>query len=368
MRAELAMIEILYKGHVAPLTHLDFARDGQPGKFDGGVYYYNGQICEAGRQIKGSYWNDPASYLESVPAEKLLGNHIFGGMLQNEHFGHFVAESLTRLWATRQLHKSFDSVVFYLRVPSQPIAKFALDMLASIIPGVKITVVSRPTEYETLAVPKQLGDDQQGFIYGHPANRRLFAHLYETPKGGPKKIYVSRSHLKSNEGGVLLESVIEDNLKAEGYEIVHPQEFPFAEQIKLYRTAEDLIFSEGSALHLYAIFARPEQRSFVIWRRKKHGTFDWQLKSFGAQSTQGVPCIQTLWTPEMEPTVTVRGRAVLDFVSLRNQLQAAGFIRGAEWRVPTKSEFESELGRAGALMKTGFVKCPHELIGPNLLV
>jgi hypothetical protein len=367
MRAEPAMIEILYKGHVAPLTRLDFARDEQPGKFDGGVYYYDGKICEAGRQTKGSYRNDPALYPESAPAEKISGNHIFGGMLQNEHFGHFISESLTRLWATQQLHKSFDSVVFYLRVPSQPIAKFALDMLASIIPGVKITVASRLTEYEILAVPKQLGDDRQGFIYGHPANRRLFAHLYDTPDGGPKKVYVSRSRLK-NEGGVLLESVIEENLRVEGYEIVHPQELSFAEQIKLYQTAENLIFSEGSALHLYAIFARPEQRSFVIWRRKKHGTFDWQLKSFGAQPTQGIPCIRTLWIPEREPTVTVRGRAVLDFVSLRNQLQTAGFIRGTEWRIPITSEFESELSRARALMKTEFMKCQHELIGPNLLV
>lgn len=365
MSVEPVSITFLYGGRVAPLTQLEVARPEQPGRFDGGVYDRNGRVCEAGLQIKSAYQNEPAPCPAGAPVQAIAGRHIFGGMLQNEHFGHFMAESLTRLWATRPL-SGFDSVVFYLRNPQQPIAGFAQEMLTLLVPEVHLTVVSALTAFDLLAVPTQIGARYGGFIYGHPAIREVVDGLPTADPSGPKKVYVSRSRLNAREGGLLLESVIEESLQAEGYAIAHPQEMSIRDQITLYRAADRIIFADGSALHLYALVARPDQQAFVIWRRKKNAGFDWQIQSFGGKPTAGIPCIRTLWVPEPDPTATVQAQAALDFTALRDQLTSSGFISGQTWKVPAPIEFEEGLERVRARMRTGFVPYPLELIGPNL--
>jgi hypothetical protein len=56
--------------------------------------------------------------------------------------------------------------------------------------------------------------------------------------------------------------------EAHGYTIIRPETMSLSRQIIAYNAVEELVFAEGSALHLYAPVARPDQRVFVIWRRK----------------------------------------------------------------------------------------------------
>jgi hypothetical protein len=323
-------IEMLRDGRVAPLTFLDLAGKGRKGTFDGGAYYRDGEICPRGLQWKGSYENRPAKLEKDASCDRVEGTHLFCGMLQNGHFGHCMAESLSRLWAVRHLHRSFDSLVFYLRTPGRPIARFACEILDLVAPKTQVRIVAVPTEFEMLAVPDQLAMPKNGFIYGHQSNRDLFSPLRSPGGDGPRRVYVSRSRLKPQEGGVLLEAIIEDNLRREGYVVVHPQELSIKEQLAVYSSAEDLIFAEGSALHLYAFVARPDQRVFVIWRRKMSRTFDWQLRTFGGPPAQGTPCIEKLYVPDTDFAAIVRARALLDFGALKSQLsKGLGFPPGS---------------------------------------
>lgn len=326
--------EFLYNAVVAPLSRLDMFANGQPGRFDGGVYRENGDVCPGGEQIKAGYNNVPQPYADLATPEVVGGRHIFGGMLQNEHFGHFMMESLCRLWVVNFLDSSFTSMSFYLRRADAPIAGFVTEILRLIRPELHIHVVTAPTRFEILAVPQQLGHPDVGIIHGHPANRNIFAPLRGLEGAGARRVYVSRSRLNPRDGGFMLETAIEDNLRAEGYEILHPQELSVKEQVIAYNAADRLIFAEGSALHLYALVAKPTQKVFMIWRRRINDFFGWQIGTFGGPAVQGTPCLSELWIPQIDGGGTVRGRALLDFAQLKAQLVDADFIDGAAWKSP----------------------------------
>jgi hypothetical protein len=367
MAKKPATIEFLRNGLVAPLTKLSPASSGKPGTFDGGVYYDDGSICQAGIQVKGAYTNQPLPYSSEATPKFIAGYHIFGGMLQNAHFGHFIAESLTRVWATRHLNPTYKSIVFYLRAKEYGIKSFVTDAFDTILPGISIIFADVLTSFENLAVPSQLGDDVQGFIYGYPENIALLEPLRVGSRSGARRIYVSRSRLKGHEGGILLESLIEKNLAKEGYEIIYPETMSISEQFAAYRSADDLIFAEGSAAHLYAMAARPGQRSFMIWRRRHHGSFEMQIKSFSGETLLGLPSVRELWVPETQPHETVSGQAVLDFAALRDQLLSFGFISDASWELPTATDFAVDLKRNETAAKRRMVRYPQGLLGRTLL-
>lgn len=336
----MPIIEILHGGYMAPLTKLDFASTSTAGRFDGGAYYPDRTVCNTSRQIKDSYINVPKPFTKDDPFKELSGKHVFGGLLQNEHFGHFCAESLSRVWALSKLSPSFNSIIFYLRVPTQPIRNFVFDFFRALDPDLKISFVSDFTRIEELAIPEQLGHSINGFIYGHPAVREGFKNLRTFKRGGINKVYVSRTGLKNNEGGVLLERVIEANLEDEGYLIIHPEKLSIREQLEIYNSADKLIFSDGSALHLYAFVARPEQKAFTIWRRKRNETFAWQVRSFGGPELTGTASVRKLYVPQGDGITSSRAQALIDFIHLRDQLKELGYIIGSSWDIPTEEEFE----------------------------
>jgi hypothetical protein len=333
-------IEILLDGRVAPATRWEPAQPGLTEQFDGGVYYANGKVCELGR-IKKPWSVQKSADLAGELFSTVPGQHVFGGMLQNEHFGHFIAENLARLWALDHLSSLYRSVVFYLRRPEAPVAKFVLDMLWIVNPDVQVQIVKTPTQFEMLAVPQDLTKD--GYTVGHPLLATIQEKLKVKDGEGAKKIYVSRSRLPRYEGGILGDRLIDAYMEEAGYTVIFPEMMPIRAQLTAYAAADKLVFAEGSALHLYALVADPKQEVFVIWRRRKYTVFDWQIQTFGGRALRGEPCIEKLWVPESEVPDAAHGKAKVSFTELSNQLREYGFIDSAPWNEPLTATIEEEL-------------------------
>lgn len=356
MTEAASSIEILRDGIVAPLTKLDLVKAGTAGTFDGAVFHSDLTVCSRSLTIKNSYKNVPGKI--AGPSSKQFGKFIFGGMLQNTHFGHFAAESLGRIWAMRDLSAEFDAVVFFARIPGKPIPGYAMSLLKLIDPTRDFILVTEPTQFEVLAVPDQLVHERLGFVRGHPAVIEMCAPLTRIGEKGKRKLYVSRSKLKPYEGGFLLEDIIEKNLIREGYEIIHPQNMTIEEQLAAYNSAESLIFAEGSSLHLYTLVARSDQNAFVVWRRKMANTFQWQLSSFGGPRLVGTPAIRKMQIPDIDYGATVRAKAEIDFLLLKEQLIAGGFISGESWETPDDGDVLQDLSRFQAVVKAKYIEHP----------
>lgn len=332
--------EFLDSALVTPMT--SWKPTKSTAQFDGGVFYNNGKPCVRSQHIKMG-----AENLSIHPGEGdypiLNGTYVFGGLLKNEHFGHFLAESLARLWILASLGSKEKHVLYYPRFRDDRVPKFATDLLTLIDPDATMTVMTHPCVVERLIVPDQIAHPRIGFVSGHPEMRRVLKPLHQIRGNGPKKIYVSRSKLKK-EGGLILEELLEINLERAGYTVVHPQEMSIEEQIRTYNDADFLIFAEGSALHLYALVCRPDQNVFIVRRRHNVIVFDWQIASFGSQIRKSTSCIKQMWLPSGSDAVT-HAQAELDFSALRDALELEGMVSGKDWDVPTQAAVSEAIER-----------------------
>lgn len=339
-------ISFLHDCCVHPLTKFEQSHTlSQRGRFDGGVYDSSGVFCEESRQVKIRHDHTPAVLTSPDSSTELRGSHIYGGLLQNTHFGHFVAESLTRLWAYRCLSSGYSSFIFLKRIQSKPIPGYAEQLLSLLCPGLHFIGVDQTIAVEDLAVPEPLCGRTNGFLIGHPLVRQLLSHL-QIPLDG-SKVYVSRSRLSASSGGFVCESYLEDCLRDEGYTIFHPQEHSLQEQLNVYSAASALIFADGSTLHLYSLVCRPDQQVFVVWRRSVIHGFGWQINSFGGPPLLGRPAVHKLWVPRDDPRKTARARAQLDFPAIHEQLCSAGMIQGPTWASPSQDTVDKEISSLG---------------------
>ena len=335
--------EELRGGVVAPLTFLDAGRDGAPGVFDGGAYFADGTVCTRSLQRKAGLINQPRPLISLAKVRRVAGRHLYAGMLKNEHFGHFIAESLSRLWALGQAPQhEFKSIVFYARLHREPVPRWAPEFISLLAPDVPLQIVSDVTVFESLMVPDQAAHPNNGFIYGHPAVRELFARLRNIKGKRFRKLYVSRSNLLHS-AGILGEKTLERMLAQAGFHVIHPEEHSIAEQIALYNGAQALIFAEGAALHLFALTCRPDQKVYIIQRRKNASIFDWQLRSFGLVPIIGPEPPSMYFIPEGQGDSTLLARSRINFAKLREQLVALDLIPGTEWDVPDDRQIREEV-------------------------
>ncbi|MFC3612453.1 glycosyltransferase 61 family protein [Lutimaribacter marinistellae] len=347
-----ANIEILGDAIVIPSSHYTPPRPKPEGGgvvsgvFGGGAYRSSGAWFARGESVFNSHVNQPPQEIDPAVAETTMkGRYLYLGLLQNAHFGHFISENISRLWGA-DLLSELDGVIYYALFPDQPVHASVLNVLQFLLPGIPLIRVDRPTRFENLFVPASFRFPA-GFVAGHPLMRdfaaRRVARARDGRPAGPKKVFVSRAALAREGARFVLETEIDRNMRAQGYTVLHPEKHGPAEQLRHYADAEKLVFSEGSALHLYALGARPGQEVFIIWRRKTvFPVFERQITSFGGPVPVGDNHVMETLFHRKFPGANARAQCLLDFAGLGRDLASRGFI-GDGWTVPPVDALLREL-------------------------
>jgi hypothetical protein len=192
-------------------------------------------------------------------ADRLEGEYLFGGYLFR-HYGHFLIETLSRLYAIKQCAAApivFSSThrdimpwqrdAFKLLGLRNPILKLTrpaiVDRLMLAAPGFALPDIATPEQIEALgALP--------------------------APPLVDKKIWLSRSsHIG---GGLLNERELEPHLRDMGWEIVHPQYLPIRKQAALIASSARVAGLDGSAFHT-ALLSREIRGRFTIFFLRNTG-------------------------------------------------------------------------------------------------
>ncbi len=318
-----------------------------------GVLHSDGRYCpEAALWRK---WR-PLTTEPAMPdgtIEPLQGKWLWGGVLW-QHFGHFLAESTTRLWALDQAGDA-DGILF---IPKRPVvgdqvAGFQSAFLAQMGSDLPVRVATAPMRVEHLIVPGQgfgLGEIVRGTdAYRAAVHKRFGATI---PAEGGEKLYVSRSELGVGRGGLIGETRLEEYLAAEGYEIFHPQKHPMEVQVARYKAAKYVIGAEGSALHMFAMVARPDQKVAVVLRRKSSASnfIEQHIHSFGGREPLAVEALRRIWMPEGTKAKRM-GLGELDFPQVENLLATEGFVSGqAGWQDMSDDEVRKLMGKRAKTM------------------
>lgn len=293
---------------------------------------------------------------EPVYVKDLRGSYLFGGMFFH-HFGHFITETIGRLWANNSL---FDGILMTPKHANLTHFKRGQRELLQMLGADTLPIlISEPTLVERLTVPGQAFG--LGSISAATPEFKKFIKeaLRKTPASGPEKIYISRTQYAA-QGGILAEAALEKNLVLSGYEPVYPEKLSWKDQIALYRGAKKIISVDSSALHMVAMAAEPDTDVAVIVRRNN---FEWdcmrrQLVSF----IEKPPIIVN----ELIAEYVVSGKksnhhswGVIDFPAVRKRLIENQLITDlAEWILPSDDFMRSEVREAQRRDKRLLVRSP----------
>lgn len=204
----------------------------------------------------------PGAFLFEPPeyVEKRRGLHyLLGGA--HDHFGHFLLESLARLWPLPELLKFNPTFVVYQR----RLAPWQLELLQPLgIRPERILCLQAPMRFEHLLVPSlafhlhRWTSREQDTVW-----ERLGDHFEgRTPHPAGERVYLSRSRFTKRRS-LVNEKDVEELFRSHGFSIVYPETLPLSEQIALARSAQVLAGPAGSATYLGA-FQRRGSKKFII--------------------------------------------------------------------------------------------------------
>ncbi|QYZ70167.1 glycosyltransferase family 61 protein [Neotabrizicola shimadae] len=331
-----------------------------------GVLTPDGRLVEEGITWRGQ---TPVTIAPAMPPGELAdlkGTWMFLGPLFG-HFGHFLVESICRIWAFGPLKDKIDGVIYVPKFQNRPdhVANVYRPFLQALGVTAPMVNLEDPTRVERLYVPAQ-GFGMFQMIEGAPEYRdfvRAHAGKGIEPKGA-EKIYISRSALPAIRGSVLGEKRLEALLEAEGYEVFHPQKHPHDAQIAAYRAARQIVGVDCSPLHLLALVGDKEQKTGIVARRD--GDLDQyfarQIRAFQGAEAWPMNFLIRNWieADATRPSRTSWGE--VDFTALHGALLKAGLIANPEpWPRLTEAEIAEEVARIGAGAQTTFK--PYE--GPK---
>lgn len=306
-----------------------FAMGGDGGS---GVLRVDGSFCTPSRGQLGPrrFTPEPTAEQMAQPRKTLAGRHLYGGWLR-PHFGHFLLETTSRLWALDQLDRKVDSVVF---VPfrgkggrrARDRYRAFIDLLMD---GVPASIINKPYTVEELIVPDP-GFGHGPRMLGSPAFRDFIRTRIESriPPEGPDKIYISRTRLLDKRGGVFGEERIEALMAENGFEIYHPQQHTIHEQLAVYRAARQVVSLDGSALHLVAFAAQPGVKVGIVMRRHAPlvAGLGRHLEAFADADVHLIDGLRGSWVDKGARRVDFRSIGEVDLPKVRDLLASAGFV------------------------------------------
>ncbi|WP_434287171.1 glycosyltransferase family 61 protein [Celeribacter sp. SCSIO 80788] len=335
-------------------THLTEARIVPPlreGAFRhmAGVFDKTGAFCAAANIKRGEDYLLGTKNLRETPDKRLPGRHLYGGQM-NHHFGHFLCETLSRLWALDHLDAAVDSILFLSRRPNAPqeLQAFQTAMFDALNLSVPIRIVSEPLIVDELIVPTQgFGIDELG--EGAPEFRDYIHRnfLPEVAPEGPENLYISRQGLSLRAGAALGEDALSENLRNAGYEEFFPEKHDIATQVARYKAAKNIVSIEGSALHLYGFVGHKAQSAAVIVRRSDMLAANMiaaQLRSFCEITPQVLNAVTREWDITEGPVRSSKSISLLDIPQLGRALAQAGMVEDRPWPA-AKGNFDRRIER-----------------------
>ena len=323
-----------------------------------GVLRPDGTVVEQSITWRGA---NRVTVTPDMPSEvaDLPGTWAFMGPLFG-HFGHFLVESIARIWALDHIKERLDGVVFVPKFQNRP--EHVMSVYRPFLEALGVRVEARnledPTRVERLWVPQQ-GFGMFQMIEGAPEFRdfiRAHAGVNIAPEG-PDRIYISRSALPAVRGSILGEAELERRLQAEGYVPFHPQKHSHAAQIAAYKAATHVIAVDCSPLHLLALVGNAGQKVGVIARRQGRldEIFARQIRAFQGAEAHAFDHLGTNWIEEHANRPSRTSWGEVDFAALGRSLTEAGLIRGgADWGPLDPALRDADLARIAAATGTTF--------------
>lgn len=194
--------------------------------------------------------------------------YIYGGEL-NPHFGHFIVNTLPRLWqSARMLDRSAKILFHGVGQPCNWLDRpFIRDIFNALSIGPEnMRIFSAPTLLPDVVIPHASLQEQH---FAHRILGSLGAKIGSALLGAEpvlantRPVYLSKTALPAGVGRVTNEGVVEDILRQRGIDVVHPETLTMREQVRLFAERTCILGIVGSAFHT-GLFHPPQGRVICI--------------------------------------------------------------------------------------------------------
>lgn len=239
--------------------------------------------CNERRRIpqKSSYFQNDTISTKSVfeKSPLLKGTYIYLGFITH-HFGHFLIESLSRVWYQINNTPNIKGVVFHCKQGLEFVSenKAYVSLLTSFIEKDKIFIFDTPKRIENIIVPEP-GIVINSHLYQHhnsaleKIGENILKHEYQNANKNLTPLYISKSQLKGGFQRVKNEIILEKILEKEGFDIVHPEKFSIKAQLKLFNERKYIASSIGSALHSFMFLKGNKRMTVYSLSRQINSTY-----------------------------------------------------------------------------------------------
>lgn len=252
----------LNDGLVAPLRYLpDQNRAPTALRAESGVYSKDGEFVALSRLVRnGNRLTFPAQFEAETTEQR---NAVYCGRWF-DHFGHFILESLARLWCS----DDYPDHVLCWSVPEGETARpkqWQLDLVKFLCGERELMFINEPTRFLQVVVPKAGFEIPGRFSTEHVRFLRSHGRPYAPM---PKTfLWLSRSKVEPAYG-LLNSDVLELHLAATGWQIIYPELLSVEEQVNLLAGAERIAGEEGSALHMLMLVQNPQDLQVDLFPRR----------------------------------------------------------------------------------------------------
>jgi capsular polysaccharide biosynthesis protein len=200
---------------------------------------------------------------ERRAAVRLPGRYRYGGIMLG-HFGHFLLETLARAWSLRGDTSGDAAPILWHGTFGQGLSAWQQEVFVMLgLDTSRFHLVHAPTVVEEIEVA------DAGFRLGqflHPAQvEALGVYPFGEPVPG-RRIWLSRSDLRTTIGMVVGETLLEGILRDDGWTVVHPEALTVREQLDAMSRAEVIAGMEGSALHTLILGSGVRARVAIVPR------------------------------------------------------------------------------------------------------
>ncbi len=175
--------------------------------------------------------------------ERLPGRFICLDYQHYTHYGHFLVDVMSRVWAADYLEAvlGIDDVRILVRGSPVVFADSLLDLFG--IPAGRLVPLAGPVQVDELFVATKSYQIQEYTSSLATATWKRISNAARG-QGGPERIYISRS--RNGQRSLLNEADVEDLVSARGFVVIHPQDLPIPDQVGLFANAELVVGTSGS--------------------------------------------------------------------------------------------------------------------------
>jgi hypothetical protein len=214
-----------------------------------------GVLDDRGRVVPGSLLQrsyGPVGFPpDPVTASRLEAREVIYAGHLSWHFGHFILESLARLWFAGQ--RPDLPIVWSCRPGSEvpPWHAWQRQILETLGLPNEVLLLTEPTRFRAVHVPEPGYRVKDRF---HPQHAAFLAVYPRRTRAPDLRVWLSRDDPNA-EYRSLHAPRLEEELAKRGWTIVHPERSPVSGQLELLATSRRIAGEQGSAFHLVTLLA-----------------------------------------------------------------------------------------------------------------